>query len=265
MQWGTYICLYQSTETEWQPEDGMYGFVKRMDDWLRAGAANELEPIGLPMHPPVAYAADEYFVIVPTQNAPAVAPPFWHGFAKITEESKSVAHLGNWINTDECKAGERVAPAILLAGDMPFEYPKTVTELKAVLKGQYVAMDIIRLLLTMAALANPENKPLVFILGAAMRGVSGGERLQHLAAWHLNPEKAKELRDTYEAATEDNPVDEAWFVEWAGKTDINWCTVLEARPEIVVARDKGTSAQYWRGRHVAILGCGESEACWRRC
>ena len=49
VQWKHSICLYLSTETEWQPEDGMYGYVKRIDDWLRAGAANALEPIGLPM------------------------------------------------------------------------------------------------------------------------------------------------------------------------------------------------------------------------
>lgn len=256
VQWGHSICLYQSPEMEWQPEDGMYGFAKRMDDWLRAGAANELEPIGLPMHPPVAYAADEYFVVVPTQNTPAVTPPWWHGFAKITDESKSVVHLGDWITTDQFVGNERVAPVILLPGDMPFEYPTTVAKLRSVLQERGVSLEIIRLLLTMGALANPENKPLIFILGAAMRGVSGGEKLQHLAAWHLNADEALELRNTYRAATPENPVDEAWFVEWAARAGINWCSVLEDRPEIVMARDCSTSAQFWRGRHVAILGCG---------
>lgn len=256
VQWGNSICLYVSAETEWQPEDGMYGFAKRMDDWLRAGAANELEPIGLPLHPPVAYTGDEYFVVVPTQNTPTVIPPWWHGFARITEESKSVVHLGEWITRDQLTGNERVAPAILLPGDMPFEYPTTVAKLKSTLEDRGVPLEIVRLLLTMGALANPENKPIVFILGAAMRGVSGGEKRQHLAAWHLNADKALELRNTYLAATPENPVDEAWFVEWAGTANINWCSVLEDRPEIVVARDKCTSAQYWRGRHVAIMGCG---------
>lgn len=256
VQWGTSICLYRSPETEWQPEDGMYGFVSRMDDWLRAGAANALEPIGLPMHPPVAYAADDYFVVVPTKNTPQVTPPYWGGFAKIIEESKSVVHLGDWIAPDQVVGAERLAPAILLSGDMPFEYPKTVAELKAVLEPRFASMEVIRLLLTMAAVSNPENKPLVFILGAAMRGVTGGEKFQHLAAWHLNADKAKELLETYRAATPENPVDEAWFVEWAGQTNINWCSVLEARSEVVVSRDNGTSAEHWRGKHVAILGCG---------
>ncbi len=256
VQWGHSICLYQSSETEWQPEDGMHGFFTRVHEWLRAGAANELESIGLPMHPPVAYPGDEYFAVVPTQNTPAVTPPWWSGFAKITEETKSVVHLGEWVTTANRPVNERVAPAILLSSDMPYEYPTTVSKLKSVLEERGVPLEIIRLLLTIGALANPENKPLVFILGAAMRGVSGGEKLQHLAAWHVNADKALELRNTYLAATEENPVDEAWFIEWASTAAINWCSVLEDRPEIVVARDNDTSAQFWRDRHVAILGCG---------
>lgn len=256
VQWGHSICLYQAPEMEWQPEDGMYGFAKRMDEWLRAGAANEMEPVGLPMHPPVAYAADQYFVVVPTQNTPTVTPPWWHGFAKITDESKSVVHLGDWVTTDQFTANDRVAPVVLLPGDMPFEYPITVAGLRSVLEERGVSLEIIRLLLTMGALANPGNRPLVFILGAAMRGVSGGERLQHLAAWHLNVDKALELRDACRAATPENPVDEMWFAEWARTAAIDWCSVLEDRPEILVARDDRTSAQFWHGRHVAILGCG---------
>lgn len=256
VQWGHSICLYQSPETEWQPEDGMYGFVQRINDWLRAGAGNDLEPIGLPLHPPVAYAADKYFSVVPTQNTPSVTPPWWHGFAKISEESKSVAHLGDWVTTDACPLSERVAAAILLPGDMPYEYPTNVAGLKAVLEKRGIPLSVVRLLLTMGALRNPDNKPLIFILGAAMRGVSGDERQQHLAAWHVSAEKALELRETYLSVTEESPTDDTWFIEWAGTAEINWCSILEDRPEIVMARDDGTRAQYWRGLHIAILGCG---------
>jgi len=255
VQWGTYICLYQAPETEWQPGQGMWGFVQRMHDWLAAGAANQLEPIGLPMHPPVAYRADKYFVVVPTQNAPVVEPPWWHGFVKVTEETDVAIHLGEWIKVADWD-GVRVVPAILLPGDMPFEYPTTVAGLKKVLEERGVPLEIVRLVMAMGAIANPDGKPLVFMLGAAMRGTMGGEKLQHLAAWHVNPDKAKELKDACRAETPDDPVDQAWFVNWSGTAGINWCTVMEDRPEIVVARDQGTSAQYWRGRCVALLGCG---------
>jgi integrative and conjugative element protein (TIGR02256 family) len=255
--WGHSICLFVAPETEWQLEDGMYGWTKRLDDWLRAGAANTLEPIGLPMHPPVAFAAVEYFAVVLTKNAPKVEPPWWHGFVKITQETDDVAQLGDWITIDEWVPGERVVPAILLPGDMPYQYPSTMAELKTVLDARGVPLNIIRLLMTMGAIANLKDKPLYFVLGAAMRGITGGEKLQHLAAWHVDGEKARELREaSQKARDEGQELDQTWLVNWMGNASINWCSVLEDRPEIVVARDTGTPAEFWRGRHVAILGCG---------
>jgi integrative and conjugative element protein (TIGR02256 family) len=256
VQWGTYICLYQSPETEWQPEDGIYGYVQRMDDWLRAGAANALEPVGLPLHPPVAYQGAAAPAIVPTQNTPQPAPPWWAGYAQITSEDKICIQLGDWVERDQVTLDMRVAPAILLPGDMPFEYPTTIAALKSDLEARGVPLDIIRLLLTIGAMRTPEGKPLIFILGAAMRGTSGGERKQHLAAWCVDADRTTELRNAAFAATEENPLDEHLFQEWTERARIDWCAILEDRPEIIVQRDLGTAAAFWRGRHVAILGCG---------
>jgi len=256
VQWGSSICLYQSPETEWQPNDGIFGFVLRMHDWLLAGASNQLDPVGLPLHPPVAYQRGQYLAVVPTQNTPTPEPPWWAGYAKITRENDVCLELGEWLERSNVPWETRVAPAILLPGDMPFEYPTTISALKVVLEERGIPLDVIRLILTMGALRNPDGKPLVFILGAAMRGISGGERRQHLAAWQIKAEQALELRNAVLAATEENPVDEQLFRDWTERTSIDWCTVLEDRPEIIIQRDTGTPAQFWRGRHVAILGCG---------
>lgn len=256
VQWGCSICLYQSSETEWQPDDGMFGFVLRMHEWLSAGAANQLEPIGLPLHPPVAYPQGPSLAVVPTQNTPTPESPWWAGFAKIARENEVCLELSEWLERDKVPLETRVAPAILLPADMPFEYPETIAALKTVLEERGITLEIVRLLLSIGALRNPDDKPLVFILGAAMRGISGGERKQHLAAWRIKAEQALELRNAVLAATEENPVDEHLFQEWTERASIDWCTVLEDRPEVIIQRDTGTPAQFWRGRHVAIIGCG---------
>ena len=256
VQWGSSICLYQSPETEWQPDDGMRGFVQRMEEWLRAGAAKQLDPTGLPLHPPVAYSQGLTLAVVPTQNTPTPEPPWWAGYAKIIRENEVSLELGEWLEHDNVASGTRVAPAILLPGDMPFEYPETIAALKNVLEQRGIPLEIIRLLLSTGALRNHDDKPLVFVLGAAMRGIAGGERQQHLAAWRIKAEQALELRNAILAATEENPVDEQLFQEWTERASIDWCSVLEDRPEIIVQRDTGTPAQFWRGRHVAIIGCG---------
>lgn len=256
VQWGSSICLYQSPETEWQPNDGMFGYFQRVHEWLLAGAANQLDPIGLPLHPPVAYQQGQALAVVPTQNTPTPEPPWWAGYAKITSENEDCLELGEWLERNSVSSGTRVAPAILLPGEMPFEYPETISVLKKVLEERGIPLEIVRLLLSIGALRNPDGKPLIFILGAAMRGIAGGERRQHLAAWRIKAEQALELRNAVLAATEENPVDEHLFQEWTKRTSIEWCSVLEDRPEIIIQRDIGTPAQFWRGRHVAILGCG---------
>ncbi|OAJ52494.1 hypothetical protein A6V36_13885 [Paraburkholderia ginsengiterrae] len=256
VQWGHTVCLYQSPETEWHPADGMLGFVQRMHEWLRAAALNELDPVGLPLHPPVAYYDGRALVVVPTVNTPVAAAPFWAGYARIVRENEFCVELGEWLDYKSPASQMSVAPAILLPSDMPFEYPETFAALRTVLQARGIPLDVIRLLLTIGALHNPENKPLVFVLGAAMRGIAGGERRQHLAAWRIKADDAIELRKAVLARTNDDPVDERLFNDWAESASIDWCSVLEDRPEIVVPRDAGTPAAYGRGRHVAILGCG---------
>ncbi|MHB8253553.1 MAG: ThiF family adenylyltransferase [Acidiferrobacter sp.] len=256
IQWGCSICLYQSPETEWQPDDGMFGFIQRLDEWLCAGSANQLDPIGLPLHPPVAYQQGQAISVVPTQNTPTPEPPCWAGYAKIVRENEVCIELGEWLAFGNVPLETRVAPAILLPGDMPFEYPETIATLKDVLEQRGIPLDIIRLLISTGALRNHAEKPLIFVLGAAMRGMAGGERQQHLAAWRIKADQALELRNAVLAATQENPVDEHLFQEWTERASIDWCSVLEDRPEIIVQRDTGTPAQFWRGRHVAIIGCG---------
>ncbi|WDV56660.1 hypothetical protein PV963_43325 [Streptomyces coeruleorubidus] len=44
--------MYRSPATEWDPADGMYGFITRVWDWFQAAAAGELDTPGEPLHPP---------------------------------------------------------------------------------------------------------------------------------------------------------------------------------------------------------------------
>ena len=37
---------------------------------------------------------------------------------------------------------------------------------------------------------------------------------------------------------------------------MRWCSVIENRPEIVTRRDEGTAMDWFRGKRVALWGCG---------
>jgi proteasome lid subunit RPN8/RPN11 len=256
VQWGDYICLYQAPETEWLPEDGLFGFIRRVDEWLRAAAANELEPIGMPLHPPVTYISSSGLNVIPTQNTPVPDSAFWAGYAEITDETDVRVELGRWIPNEGDKPDGRLAAVLLLRTDMPHEYPTTMADLLKEIAVRGVSAEVVRLITELGALRTPSGKPLIFVLGAAMRGTVGGERLQHLTIWRVDTERTDEIREASLAATEANPTNIVDFYTWAAKATIEWCRVLEDRPEIVTRRDAGSASAWWRGRHVVIFGCG---------
>jgi integrative and conjugative element protein (TIGR02256 family) len=255
VQWGDSICLYQAPDVEWQPGQGMFGFMQRLNDWLKAGAAAELDPIGMPLHPPVAYAVSN-FAVVPRQNAPKPLPPYWGGYVEITRENDVVAELGRWIKCGEEVPDGRLATAILLPTSMPHEYPTSMLDLIKALVIREVPLELIHVIVSLGVLRTNPGQPAIFLLGAAMRGIAGDERLQHLACWQINAAQADKLRDAAMHATPDNPTDVNEFYGWAADAKVEWCRVLEDRPEIVERRDSRSPSSWWRGRHVAILGCG---------
>ena len=256
VQWGDYLCLYQSPETEWSPADGMFGFLERLDAWLRAGALGQLDPTGLPLHPPAVYAQRSQYV-VPRVDAPPVTPPWWIGYAEIEDETVGAVLLGKWHAYDGEIPKIRLASAILLPTDMPFEYPSTFRTLAETLVERAVTVDLLRVVLELTALRAPEGKALYVLLGAAMRGVAGEiDRKQHLACWYISPERAASLRELAGKDQTDAKARASDFDAWAGDTQVEWCRVREDRPEFVVPRDLGSPLAWWRSKRVTILGCG---------
>jgi len=255
VQWGDYICLYQAPDVEWNASGGMFGLMRRVHDWLKAAAAGELDPFGMPLHPPVAYQVGS-ICVVPCQDAPQPSPPYWSGYVEITREDKNVAEFGRWIERTEEIPDTRLATAILLPGSMPHEYPKSMVDLLVDLIARGVPLEVLRLTMELGILRTPSGAPAFFVLGAAMRGVAGEHRLQHLACWRINADCTNNLREAVLAATEDNPIDKEAFFTWASEAQVEWCRVLEDRPEIVERRDSRSAASWWRGKTVALLGCG---------
>lgn len=255
VQWGDTICLYQAPDVEWQPSQGLFGFMQRLNDWLKAGASGELDSLGLPLHPPIAYSVTN-FAVIPRENTPNPADAFWGGYALISRENEVVAELGGWIEIGEEVPDGRLATAILLPGSMPHEYPTTRLDLMLALIDRGVPLQMIQNIISLGVLRTESKKPALFLLGAAMRGIAGGKRLQHLACWRIQPEQAEKLREASLNAPPDKTTDDDAFFAWAGEAKVEWCRVLEDRPEIVERRDGLSAAAWWRGRHIAILGCG---------
>ena len=257
VQWNRHPCLY-GTSAEWKPEEGMFGFIARLDRWVRDGALNNLDPDDAPLHPPVAYATVPRLV-VPRADTPAVGDSTWIGFAELRQRSQRTEIVG-WRSLGEGRP-EHFAPAILLHRPFPFEYPETVNALLNELKSH--GIDFGNFVLGLASLANHNQggTPLTVVLGTPMRRVeAGGRALQHLAVWEIPGEDADRLREMRLAIeggdTEVRTKAIESVVDWSTHARVGWRIIREMRPEVTRRRDQMSSMAWFRGKRIAIWGCG---------
>lgn len=279
VQWRRHLCIYQAPQTEWDAADGMFGFIDRLGIWLEHGAKNLADPEGQPIHPPVAYTGESKYLIVPRADAPAVAERPWYGFTGLRSINERTISLVNWqpASNPGGPAGP-VAAVILLPQNLPWEMPTKLEGLCKELAAAGVTEQLLLALLQWTMLVNPKEHPLFVIVGSPQRGIqSSGQFKQHLMAWQvsgpifkvlnvsvdsirmlfdldgLNTPACEELRQRIKANQAEA---EQLAVEGIKLFDVNWCTVLEDRPEITMRRDERSPMNIFRGKHICLWGCG---------
>ena len=292
VQWRRSLCLYRSPSVEWNPSDGMAGYVERLVLWLERAAAGQLDALGEPLHPPVAYTSSEMGLVVVRADAPAHdsnAP--WLGFALLRQIHDMRADLVAWRSLDDkpFTADELLAAsvhgdahfdvligaAIFLPGGIGFEYPSTAGALLEDLASYGIDADHLMGLLSVVAFINRQlvnaeysgpaqaGPPLYVVVGTPTRGIAGApERLTHIAVWRLQPlaERiallaAESFADTPELARIGHEAIEMGR-EWLASATTTWTQVDEARPEIAISRDSASPAVWLRGKRILVLGAG---------
>lgn len=264
--WGYYLCLYQAPETEWNSSDGMFGFVERVDLFLRSAAAGKLDPVGAPMHPPTTPASKRTGLptVIPKADAPQTGGAIWFGFATIENISRRRIDITGWRSiSDEEWPDVPIAAAVLLNQPLSHQFPSKIGELIVALQERGVSRNTLILLLRCALIQSENDSPLLLLIGAPMRGIQGQEApKQHLTAWWIDSEVANALRLAMPKTTDSEQLrdlraeyEEVYFKILENKP-VHWCPLLEDRPEIIIRRDKGTPANWFRGKSVAIWGCG---------
>jgi integrative and conjugative element protein (TIGR02256 family) len=261
VQWTRHLCLFQAA-AEWNPSDGMFGLLDRLEYWLRKGALNQLDPEGEPLHPPAVHAdlkIGKY--VIPKANAPVFEGSLWLGLAEIIDQLRHIEIVG-WFDLDSLPSNGRVAMSLLFNSPLPWEYPTTVAELFGECERQGVAKEFLFKILKAASYLTPEGQPLYMILGAPMRGIAGGARKQHLSVWAIDAEAAESIRLTISQIGDREDIAELRekfarsLMNVLGEMSISWCPVIEARPEVTVRRDIESPLSYFRDKTVSVWGCG---------
>lgn len=264
VQWGRYICLYASGG-DWDPGEGMWGFLDRLLTWcLRAAHGRLIDP-ALPWHPPVTYWAGLGGTLVlradlPDEYEHNEAP--WIGWGLVTPMGEDRFELVRWVpasvaNGVRCEAvraylaesdreeGACAAPLVALPEPLGFEYPITVGGLAQALSAHNIDIpacnDVLQAAITInqdVAASHPAGAPppLVLLIGspAAVRAAVP-RRVAYVAAWRIPHTRASSITDA---------------------TLLTWMKVYDQRLRSTTRRDTTRPVQWLAGRQVLILGCG---------
>ena len=277
VQWGKRLCLYQSPDVQWEPSRGMVGFVEQLAEWFRKAALGELDDPEGPLHPPVAYGAQNAPAVVVHPDTPGCERWPWFGIASFSRSSRAnVIEIHEWLSVRRLRLGKSFAAVFLLDFELSFEYPRTVSCLLDFLKDNGVDMTLLFFHLMIVAECLRQGEPLYVMVGTPSRGPAGSakRRLQHLQVWEIpashawilgytsrsfcklfslyggrEPPQAQKLRDQLSDIF--NMVQ-----KWQKTAEINWCYVMENRKEIVQRRDFGTPMDAFRDKSVVVFGCG---------
>jgi predicted acylesterase/phospholipase RssA len=264
VQWGRQLCVYRSVETEWNPSDGMFGFIDpRLTSWLQRAAKDELDPVGEPLHPPVAYESAGTPMIVPRVDTPAFSGDEWTGFAVLEPNAAGTRFdLVGWRSIDEDLEFDRVqATAVLLSRPLPWEFPRLLKDVIRELEEQGYARQRLFRIMRLAAVLQPDGTPAYVVLGTPMRRIEE-RRVQHLTVWRIPTELADVLRLSLPSESDSELMAElreevvGIFDRWANVAPVEWCRVREDRPEATRRRDTGSPMQWWSGKTVELWGCG---------
>ncbi len=265
VQWGQSLCLYIAPDIEWLPADGMYGFIDRLKSWLQKAALNELDPIGAPLHPPVTYTyIGETSIVVVKKDTPKSESDIWYGLAHVEKTGNGRFDIVDWqLKNRVIAESEYVAAAILANKRMPFEFPEKISDLLSLLNENGILTNRVLLQLQIAAYNNQKGEPLLLIIGTPMRGIVGEELKQHLMVWYIHPDASDAFRLTVKKYSDNKDIQEIaekveklLLEEWAEKCFVNWCRVLEDRPEVTNRRDLETPISVFQEKNVEIWGCG---------
>jgi len=257
VNWGRQVCLYQTSESEWVPSDGMYGFFARVDWWFQAASLGELDPDDMPLHPPANFPT-ELVWYVPRVNTPEVlvGAGNWIGWAALKKHSDHRYDIEEWRLDSAQSEGLELVPALLLDQPLAFEYPDTVKKLFDLLEVRGIERTLLNALFLEEAIKTNEGFPFDLIVGSPMRRKAQGATIrQHLSVWRIPSDSMDLLRKAF-SESEETDQHLRSFIEWSESASAAWCRVLDDRPEIVVRRDQSTPSAWLQNKTVLLLGAG---------
>lgn len=151
VQFGRLLCLYLAPGVEWNPADGMRGYLARLSEWIERAVAGTLDPDDQPLHPPVVYGSSASGQVIVHPDLSPLAPWADDGtgdaavtlFAWASADSARVDVI-EWLDrksavmrafADDAAVFDTgghpfiVLPTVLIPGQFGSEFPRTANTL----------------------------------------------------------------------------------------------------------------------------------------
>ncbi len=262
VQWGFYLCLYVAPAIEWNPADGMFGFVERLIDFLENGAMNRLDPVGAPIHRPVSYGKSD-INLIPSVNAPALDDGIWFGFARINKINSNTYEVIGWDRDLQQIPESQLAPVFLFEEKLPTEFPETLDALIKCIDFPDALISLLLSLLRITSSLNNKDTPLVMIIGTPMRGIVGAEDMKiHIAAWEIPGDLKDKIMVSLGQTVSQGDIEQVGadtnedIKNLLRSSKLNWVDVFENRPEIIVSRTSNSVFKRLSEKKVCLIGAG---------
>ena len=261
---GVWICLYYSIDHQWQPSQGIVGFIWHLLQWLKRASVGELDAPGQPRHPPIAGGRSDDTFFVVRKNCPKLMR-MWDGFAVLDKRGANRFDLVDWTTEIRQHTDSVLVPAILLNVSFISEFPEHVSSLLMLLIKAGIDERILAMRLLLHVKNTKRHPPIYLVLGVAMRGPKGGPANQHLFIWKIPTHTANELRKlcrkykrvnerTLEYLLEKGAAIVAQLKE--SDEQLVHCRVYDQRPAVSHRRDKATPLANLVGKKVTLWGVG---------
>jgi molybdopterin/thiamine biosynthesis adenylyltransferase/proteasome lid subunit RPN8/RPN11 len=263
VQWGCHLCLYLSSQ-DWTPNEGMFGFIERLNEWLKRAGIDELDETGQALHPPSIFVGvPSKFSISCDVSLPELPVPHWLGTATLEHLNNQCFAVREWQNGTPARNGAYCA-ILCINEHMPYEYPHHVGQLFNILEKRGVKfIDIVKHLMRIVS-KKISKDPLLLVICAPMMGIKGRMKKEyHIACWEIDNTAEAQLRaiNNYvnglstKAKTKFEKA-KTKFLDWINTSPTHWCTVYDERPEIYTRRDNVSPLAIFQGKSIGILGCG---------
>ena len=247
---GKRLCIYLDPGTEWDPTQGIQGFLLRLWEWFEDAIGGRFDAATALYHPVGG-------VLHRTEGAPTVVAALSmprdvsdKGFVRRIGLQPRTDHrldIASWASPSE--SGLVSGLLVLLPEYLPLGGGNRLSDLMAIVR-QQLDRDQRRLLLTslrrlIRRLGDDEH---VHVIIAVPSPADEARAERHLIGWRLRAHGATRALTAARSATSQTSNRDEPSVEWT--------YVDDQRPDIAVRRDIDRPMAVYTGSKVAVWGCG---------